>query len=843
MPQTLVRSFSSQLPIDKVLDQLASEVTSFPQVILQAEPGAGKSTAVPLALLSLDALQGQKILMLEPRRLAAKRLAEFLAQQLDEKVGQSIGYRVRNESQVSAETRLEIITEGVLTRLIQNDPELTGVGLVIFDEFHERNLQADLGLALLLEIQQGLRNDLHCLIMSATLDEAEIKKFLPPARSVFCAGRSYPVQISYQPAPSQSRIGQLPQLAKVLAQALQDSDGDILLFLAGQAEIHKAIQECAAICQKADALALPLYGSLNPTQQNAVFKRTPQRKVIFSTNIAETSITLEGITAVIDSGLQKQMNYDPNVGMSRLSLQRISQASATQRMGRAGRVQAGHCYRLWNETQQQGLLAHDQPEICRVDLTNLRMEVAQWGVNCTTELEWLTEPPAAHIAAAETLLQQLDFLSEQGRLTMQGEQAIALHPEPRFAKLLQTAEEFKVLELACDLIALLQEGDVIAPSRQTETVDIALRLHWLWQALDDHTAASRLHRARWQNFKLSRQKLYQRFALDFKRTGERDIDKLGVLLALSYPDRIGKVRDQNGSYKLSNGRGVQLPENDAMQSDWIVAIDVNAQTHYQNQYGRIYLAATLDWSSVESLLPFESHQSVVFNKQKQRVEGLEQLWLGKLLVASTPTNNVPADLAQACLLGALQNDLSLLPWSKASSNFVERASWLSQFQGFESYQVLNEKALQQDVGWLQPYTLNMDSVADLQKLNLLQILQAMLEYSDLQVLDKEAPENYLAPSGREFPISYQDKQAKVSLQLQQLFGELASPKLAGGAVSLTFELLSPAQRPIQTTADLANFWQTSYFDVAKEMRGRYPKHRWPDEPLREKAGGSVKRRQ
>lgn len=832
----------SHLPINQILEDLLDEITWNDQVVLQAEPGAGKSTAVPLALLGLDALQGQKILMLEPRRLAAKRLAEFLAKQLGEKVGETVGYRVRNENRVSASTRLEVITEGVLTRLIQTDPELDGVGLVIFDEFHERNLQADLGLALLLEIQQGLRDDLKCLIMSATLDEAEIKRFLPESKSIFCEGRTFPVSLSYHPAPPQTSLNQFPQLAKVLTQALQDTEGDILLFFAGQGEIKRAIQACETICDQADAVALPLYGSLNPKQQEVVFKPTAQRKVIFSTNIAETSITLEGITAVIDSGLQKQLNYDPNVGMSRLQLQRISQASATQRMGRAGRVQTGHCYRLWSENQQQGLLAYDAPEICRVDLTNLRMEVAQWGVNSAEELAWLTKPPTAHIGAAETLLKQLQFLTEQGRLTSQGEQAISLHSEPRFAKLLQVAEHFNASELACDLVALLQEGDVIRPSHQASAADIALRLDWLWQALDDSQAVKRLQRFRWQNFKLSRQKLYQRLGLDTRQTGLKDLDKLGLLLAFSYPDRIGKQGSQVGRYKLSNGRGVQLPENDAMRSEWLVAIDVDAQGHHTTQHGRIFLAATMDGSQVADQLPLTTKQSIRFDKAKQRVEGVQEVWLDKLQLKSKPLQALPAELAQQCLLQAVQQDMSRLPWSKSAKRLLERGQWLAQFSGFSQFTVLTERILQKDMSWLAPYTLTMKSVAELQQLNLTQILQGMLEYQDLQLLDKQAPESYSAPSGRDYAIEYKGKQAKVSLPLQQLFGELASPKLAAGQVVLTFELLSPAQRPIQTTADLANFWQSSYFEVAKEMRGRYPKHRWPEAPLKEKAGGSIKRR-
>ncbi|BBP45657.1 ATP-dependent RNA helicase HrpB [Thiosulfatimonas sediminis] len=811
-------------------------------MVLQAEPGAGKSSVVPLALLQSQILQGQIILMLEPRRLAAKRLAEFLAQQLGEKVGARVGYRVRHENCLGPETRLQIITEGVLTRMIQQDPELQGVGLVIFDEFHERNLQADLGLALLLDIQQGLRDDLRCLIMSATLDATEIQNFLPASQLIFCAGRGFPVTVSYHPAPSQTPLWQFPQLKKVLSLALQESSGDILLFFAGQGEIHQAMQLCAPLCETAKVLALPLYGSLPPKEQDAVFQPSAQRKVIFSTNLAETSITLPGITAVIDSGLQKQLNYDPNVAMSRLQLQRISQASATQRMGRAGRVQAGHCYRLWSETQQQGLLAYDAPEMCRVDLVNLRMEIAQWGVNSADELAWLTPPPPAHLSTAETLLNELGFLTGQQRLSALGEQAMSLHPEPRFAKLLQLGAQYQALELACDLVALLQEGEILLNPQQVASADITLRLYTLWQALQDSSVLKRVHRARWHGFKRSRDKLYRRFDLSLKRNGESDVAKLGLLLALTYPDRIGKQRNLNGSYKLSNGRGAQLPLNDALQTQWLVAIEVDAQTQSGQQNAQIHVAAALNWLDVVDKLPLRKQDVVTFERSKQRVIGMRETWIGKLKIDSHPLKSLPQELVQQCLLGSLQQDWSQWVWPKSTKLLLTRAQWLAQFAGFESLAVLNETALQAKLDWLEPYTLNMTSLAELNQLNWQQIFQSLLGYADMQRLEKEAPLRYVAPTGREFLIEYSGRQAKVSLPLQQVFGELSSPILAQGQVSLTFELLSPAQRPIQTTADLANFWRTSYFEVAKEMRGRYPKHRWPDEPLLEKAGESIQRK-
>lgn len=833
-------TLSSDLPVFQVMPQLVASIARHAMVILQAQPGAGKSTQVPLALLTLPELAGQKIIMLEPRRLAAKRLAHFIAQQLGEPVGKTVGYRVRNAQRVSEQTRLEIVTEGVFTRMLQSDPELQNIGLVIFDEFHERNLQADLGLSLLLEVQAALREDLKCLIMSATLDERSLKEFLPAGKFLFCEGRSFPVECSYHPSPANTPMPAFPQLPGVLRQALQETQGDVLLFFAGQGELLKALQQCQMVCETFAVEALPLYGALDNAQQDRVFQASDPapRKVIFSTNIAETSITLQGITAVIDSGLEKQLNFDPNVGMSRLQLQRISKASATQRAGRAGRVQAGRCYRLWSETQQTNLVAHHQPEICRVDLAALRMAVAQWGAQPET-IAWLTKPPSAHLAAAEKLLQQFGWLS-RGRLTAAGKSAKLYHPEPRFAQLLAVAKTKGCLPLGCYVVALLQEGELLR-DRTTTGVDLEHRLHWIWQAEQNPSLAKRFRRGAWRSFLQSLHRLKQHFGL--QQTGNHPAQPttqgLAQMLALAFPDRIGKST-QAGAYKLSNGRGAELPQGDALQAQWIVALELNAQVNSRQKNARIHRAVALDWHAVAEDLPLQTRQKVVFNPAKQRVEAAEETWLDQLLISRRPVDHLNAEQAQQCLLSAIQKDWSVLPWSKAAQAMLQRAHWLSQFSGFETFAGLSPQNLQSDLQWLAPYTLNMSKVSELSALSLKQILQSLLDYQSVQLLDQQAPENYCSPAGKSFAIQYSGTTAKVSLPLQQLFGELSSPKLAGGQVALTFELLSPAQRPIQTTADLETFWKTSYYEVAKEMRGRYPKHRWPDAPLEEKAGRSLK---
>ncbi|MBN2646947.1 MAG: ATP-dependent helicase HrpB [Thiotrichales bacterium] len=824
------------LPITQILPALRAALPFHNQLVLQAEPGAGKSTQVPLALLQHPLLQQQKILLLEPRRLAAIRLAEFLAQQLGEPLGKTVGYRVRNQQKISAATRLEVVTEGILTRMLQSDPELSGVGLVIFDEFHERSLQADLGLSLLLDIQQNLREDLKCLLMSATLDLEGLRACLPDAATFFCPGRAYPVSVSYHPSAAGTPWQRLPQLPEVLALALKETDGDVLIFLPGQAEIFRAIAQCQALCERHQVVAFPLYGALSRVQQAAVFALSVERKVIFSTNLAETSITLPRIRAVIDSGLQKSLHYDAKVGMSRLKLTFISQASATQRMGRAGRVAAGHCYRLWSPQQQSRMREQDAAEIEQADLTGLRMELALWGVKAE-QLQWVTPPPPAHLAAAESVLQQLQLLTLQGRLTALGEQALLLHPEPRFGKLLALAQGRHCLPLACDLVALLQEG---SPFTEGDSLDLQHHLQRLWHALKKglETGAKQFV---WQGWLQTRKKLYQRFDLPLDVSAASLQEQLGALLALAFTDRIGRRRHEHSAvYKLANGRAVQLPSNASFSSEWLVAIDADANVDNPTQNGRLYLACAFEWSEVASELRLQAELEVRFDPQKGKVIGLEKHWLGKLCVEQCLVNNLPVESVQAAWLTALSTNFEGLPWRTEAKALAERCAWLGQFRGFEDFAKLSPPSLQNDLEWLQPYLGDIRSLSGLQRLDLAAILRAQLDYGQWQRLQQHAPQTYRAPSGRDFVITYQGRQAKVSLPLQQLFGELSSPKLADGQVALTFELLSPAQRPIQVTADLANFWLDSYHEVAKEMRGRYPKHRWPQEPLLEKAGGSIK---
>lgn len=823
------------LPIFAVLPDLLQTLQSQSQVILQAEPGAGKSTQVPLALLNQDWLASQTIWMLEPRRLAVKTLAHYLAKQLGETVGQTIGYTIRNERKVSTQTRLEIITEGVLSRRLQADPELTQAGLVIFDEFHERSIHADLGLTLLLDVQQNLRPDLKFLIMSATLDANQLQNFLPQAQFLFCSGRSYPITTHYVHAP----------LVQVLLRAMQESTGHLLLFLPGQAEIRQAIKEAAPSVAQLDAMAvcLPLYGALSPDEQAKVFELTPYRKIIFATNIAETSLTIEGIGCVIDTGKMKALIYDANSGMTRLQTKWISQAAATQRAGRAGRVQAGQCYRLWTETQQNQLPLFEPPEITQVDLTSLRMEVAQWGVTHIDELQWLTPPPVPHWQAAEALLQNLRYLTQQAKLTASADQAMQWWVAPRLAHCLQKAQTLHAAALACDLVALLQENDILRQVRSANSADTAdLRLRW--EALNAYLQSPSLAKHHYPLNMASLKMVIQtrkqlRAQLKITDVAE-NCDALGRLLAFAYPDRIAKRNAQNATqYVMTNGKSATLMAHDALQTQPFLVV---ALLDGQQKSGRIYLAAALDEADIWHDHPVTEHTHYLFDAKQNKISAQSISQLGRLVLKTAPAKAPDSQALQACLLQAIeQTQLKLLPWQKKHQAWLQRVAWLAQFQ--PDFPKMDTAYLLANINdWLLPYLAGITSVSGLQSLNLQTMLNACLTYEQQQQLQQQAPESYLAPSGQSYPIDYSVHGAKVAIRLQELFGQTQSPKLANGQVALAFEILSPALRPLQISADLAHFWQNAYQQVAKEMRGRYPKHRWPENPMQEKPGHSLKTR-
>lgn len=847
----------TSLPILAILPELHQALQTHNQVILQAQPGAGKSTAVPLSLLSAPWLANQKIIMLEPRRLAAQSIARYLAEQLNEPVGQTIGYHIRNDKKSSAQTRLEIVTEGILIRRIQSDPELQGTALIIFDEFHERSIQTDLSLTFSLDVQNALREDLKLLIMSATLDLEQIKTFLPQAKALFCEGRQYPVEMQYY-APTKSKTGYpttlMQDVQSTLPSALQkayaETDQDILIFLPGKKEITQAIQMAQNLNLQPPPLCLPLYAGLSAQDQDLATRRGKNsvRKLIFSTNIAETSLTLPNIGCVIDSGLARQQLFDPNSGMSRLVTQAISQAASQQRCGRAGRLGPGKCYRLWSTADNQLRAPHETVEILRADLSQLCLEVALWGEPDPYNLSWLTPPPKAHLAKAKELLMDLTLLNSQGSLNLAGQQTVQMGLEPRMAKMLQhaqhlsTTERQNIVGLACDLGAILSEADFFKAQRPS--ADLLERLELL--------QSYRTHHKTQPDIQVSGLKqvlqLSQQWQKRFKTQAEaiephQQSHWVAELLAVAYPDRIAQRRcGKDANYLLSNGKAANVHWQDSLgQAAWLVAADVDGQ----KQGGRIFLACEISFGHLETLFAEQivSQTDCVYDADKNNLQGMTVKKFKRLTLHQAPNPNFDASAFKAGLKTALQQtQLALLPWSSAATDWLKRVQWLQSMH--PSLPDCSLEHLSATLGeWLLPYC-TVKTLNALKQLPLLDLLRNRLDYEQQQTLQKLAPVFYTTPAGRQVPIQYElHRNPFVAVRLQELFGQHRSPILGGlPGIALTFELLSPAQRPLQITADLAHFWQNSYIEIAKEMRGRYPKHRWPENPLQETPGNFMKKR-
>jgi len=836
------------LPISQFLPQIIAQLSEHKALVLQAEPGAGKSTALPLALLENLNLEGKKILLLEPRRVAVKAIAHYLAKQLGEAVGQRIGYQVKNDRKTSSETVLEIVTEGILSRRLQQGPELNDIGLVIFDEFHQRSIHSDLSLMLCLEVQQALRDDLKLLVMSATIDTQMLSDYMNDAPIIECPGRAFPVTLDYQ-APTNNQEYLDKQVLRALKAALQsDTSGDILVFLPGQGEIKRCLASAQELYAKhSDLTLLALYGGLPLSQQEKALQRDEQgrRKVIFSTNIAETSLTIEGIAYVIDSGLERQMSYDANSGLSRLETKYISKASAEQRKGRAGRTQAGSCIRLWNESKQQSLSDFQTEEICISDLSSLVLELCLWGTHEYQTIPWLSPPPEAHFNAAIQTLKNLKLLNQQGHVSSLGKLAAKLPVSPRLACMLLSANSSEEQHLACDLAALLSEQDIFLQNRAT---DITKRL----DALRDYKANKKqalqnngFHRARLERVLSSTQSLYRN--LSKLSTQATIIRKSGAeynaesLLLTAFPDRIAKLRKGiDGRYLMANGKGAILSDADALFNEpWLIIADCDAQ----KKDGRIYSAAAVDKTIIidhlSSLVVTEDQFDI--DPKTQQITGAHITRIGAITLDSQVITKIPSDAFTLCLKQLIKKQgLTVLNWTPTCESWLARATWLG--QRLDDFPQLSKQVLIDDIdNWLLPYLSSISSMKALKSVDVFELLTSCLDWNEQQRFESEAPTHYLSPSNKRVQIRYDaDQGPTVAVILQEVFGELASPTLAEGKVPLRFELLSPARRPIQTTSDLANFWVSSYFEVAKDMKGRYPKHRWPEKPLEEKAGRSIK---
>lgn len=832
------------LPIHAFITQIQEILSQSQTLVLQAEPGAGKSTAVPLSLLDAPFLKGKKIVLLEPRRVAAKSIAFYLAKLLGEKVGQRIGYQIRNERKISSDTVLEIVTEGVLTRRLQNDPELRDVGLIIFDEFHERSLHADLALMLALEVQQAYRDDLKLLVMSATIDTHLLAHYLCHAPVLKCPGRSYPVAIEYI-SNTQGYLEQ--QVMRALNVVLNNScAGDVLVFLPGQGEIKKAIQLARAQVGSSCDL-LPLYGGLPLAQQELVLSRKAdsKRRVIFATNIAETSLTIEGITTVIDSGLEKVLSFDLKSGLSRLQTGSISKASATQRAGRAGRLQPGCCIRLYSEAKYKGFNDFQAEEITNTDLSSLVLDLCGWGISKFAEVNWLTPPPEHHFDLACALNRALGLIDGNHKISKLGVKALTLGVAPRLASMLLHAQSEVEKRIACILAALLCERDILCNAQSTDIVE---RVILLKDYLSDREAVKAMASL---NVGVLEQVIT--LAKSFARSlgvatlnAPLSLSELnhyaGALLLTAYPDRLAKMRSaQSSRYLLASGRGVVLREFDSAQGQpWLVVCDCDGK----NRDGQIYSCATISLDQIKILLAgqLEESRHYALDDKKEKVIGRERLSYLSLLLQEKTVSEIPDNEFVRCVADIIkQEGLAFLNWTSKCESWLARAKWLGAVM--DSFPEISESYLINQLdSWLLPYINRIKTIKQLRQFNITDLLMATLSWPEQQILARQAPEFYQTPSGKEVAIRYDQHQGPtVSVILQEMFGELASPQLANNSVPIRFELLSPARQPIQTTSDLANFWRTSYFELAKEMRGRYPKHRWPESPLLELPGRSMKK--
>ena len=834
------------LPIDEVLPALRLALAERHETVLEAPPGAGKTTRVPLALLNEPWLAGQKILMLEPRRLAARAAAERLASELGEKVGETVGYRIRLDSKVGPNTRIEVVTEGILTRRLQHDPSLEGVGLLIFDEFHERSLDADLALALSLNGRELFRDEqpLKILLMSATLEGERLASILDDAPILRSEGRMYPVAMRWgRPFVPGEFIE--PRVVQTVLDAINDESGSLLVFLPGQAEIRRVNQQLAdALGSRSDILLCPLHGELDLTAQRAAIEPAPKglRKVVLATNIAETSLTIDGVRVVIDAGLARVPRFDPGSGMTRLDTQRISRASATQRAGRAGRLEPGVCYRLWSEDQHAQLAAYGSAEILQADLAGLALQLARWGVT-PEQLIWLDMPPSASYAQARQLLDRLGAL-HGAKLTPHGEAMAELPAHPRIAHLLLRGQDLGLADMACDIAALLGERDILR--------GVGADLHSRLALLSGVSRAARGGQGGVQRAKqLARQ--YRGYLRGKARQLVADPDHprwVGALLALAYPDRVAQQRKPGGAeYRLANGRAALFSEVDGlMKQPWLVIADLGSRQGQREE--RIYLAAEFDPALLEGVL--SEQVSVVDQLDWDEREGVlraeRQRKVGELVLSREPLTGLDeAARTQALINLVRRKGLELLPWTPELRQWQARVALLRQLdlqiQGHSEWPDVSDAALLAGLeDWLGPYLGRVSRLSHFASLDLSSIVHNMLKWPLPQRLDELAPHHIKVPSGSSVRLDYSEHPPILAVRLQELFGLADTPRIAGGRQVVKLHLLSPARRPVQVTQDLANFWRSTYAEVKKDLKGRYPKHYWPDDPLVAEATARIKPR-
>lgn len=818
------------LPVVAILGRIRELLQTNNTVIVNAPPGAGKSTIVPLDLLSWPDLAGQKIIMLEPRRLAARSIAERMASLLGEEVGETVGYRIRFENRISSKTKIEVVTEGILTRMLQSDNSLDGIGMVIFDEFHERSIHADLALALCREAQQILRPDLRIAVMSATLNLPVLAELLA-APVVQSEGRQYPVEVHYT---GESDLRLLPELsAQTVLKALRESEGDVLVFLPGEGEIRKCEQILAR--EQLDVELHPLYGMLPKGQQLAAImpNRRGIRKVILATSIAETSLTIEGVRVVVDCGFARTSRFDIRSGLSRLETVRISKDSADQRAGRAGRLVPGVCYRMWTKATHDQLASHRSPEILETDLADLVLDLAQWGVNDPYQLCWMTPPPKASVAQACELLHQLDAL-EDGKITAIGKELHRLPCHPRIAHMLVMAKQIGLMELATDLAAVLDERDPLA---KEAGIDINIRIEALRKQRDD----KRLNKKFLKIEKIAES--YRKIIGCGIRNSSVDPYQTGLLLVYAYPERIACARPgNNAQFQLSNGSlAMAGHQDDLAHEPWLAVAHLNAR----EGMGSIFLASPLNPRDLAPLV--KKREIISWDSRKGGVVAATELRIGSIVLQSKPIDRPSESQIQKAISEAVKKDgEQLLDFNETVIQWQNRVLSLRQWNPNEGWpDVSTEQLLQSNESWLSLYLRGIRKADDLKRIDLATALQYHLSSEKQAQLDELAPQKVKVPSGSIIRMEYKaDASAPVlAVRLQEVFGLADTPSVNRGKVKVLMHLLSPGYKPVQVTADLRSFWNNAYFEVKKELKRRYPKHAWPDDPWTEEAVRGVKRKE
>ena len=851
----MARTFDTPLPIDAVLDELARTLHDRNAAVLVAPPGAGKTTRVPLALLDESWVKNKKIIVLEPRRIAARASAERMAQTLGERVGETVGYRVRFGSKVSRATRIEVVTEGIFSRQILDDPELNGVAAVLFDEFHERSLDADLGLALARDAQTGLREDLRILVMSATLDGARVAKLLGDAPVVASEGRAFPVETRHLGRKADAPLER--QMADAIATALRADPGSVLAFLPGAAEIRRTQNFLGERIHDAAIEIVPLFGALEASVQDRAIAPAPKgcRKVVLATSIAETSLTIEGVRIVVDSGMARVPRYEPDIGLTRLETVRASRAAVDQRRGRAGRTEPGVCYRLWDEPQTASLPAYTQPEILSADLSSLVLDLAQWGVSDPAGLAFLDPPPAPAWKEAKSLLEELGALDADGRITEEGKRLRALALPPRLARMLVDSARLGAGAEAAEIAAVLTERGLGGDS-----VDLDARLDQFRRDRSPRASSARSLAQRWASQVATERRLSSPSPLAGEGRGEgatravfpaatptpnpsrqgggepKDLrapdDELstGIMLAFAFPDRVARNRG-NGSFVLANGRGAAVDQTSALARTPYIAVAELTGTAAQ---GRILLAAPIAQEEIERRFAdhIDTAEEVSFDRSALALRARRKRTLHAITLSEAPMALSPsAETARIFADGLVATGLDKLPWSKSLKQWRDRVMFLRKAEG-DAWPDLSDDALAASrEAWLVPALYDKTSLKEFSAGDLSDALMGLLPWELRARLEREAPTHFEAPTGTMLAIDYEAEQGPtIAVRLQELFGLNTHPSIAKGAVPLVLELLSPAQRPVQVTRDLPGFWRGSYAAVRSDLRGRYPRHPWPEDP-------------